>query len=296
MTRLARSIVAAFALLGFSAAADASVIVYSAGVQKGVAEALDFVAGSSAPVTIELLTNPTRARIHVDVSGAFLSGINPGTGVKVYGSSGAVTVGVDTVAVTMDSEWDTLAEIESHVGGFNILTSTELANLAALDALIGADVLTSTRSLVTSIVAGTGVAVDRSSGPVTVSVSSSVVMVSTFSRSTAQTGDVASVVTSTVGATDASYTVSSNLNVTAYTAGTQTVTCVYTDETNTSRTLTFTFTNLTGTLLTAIGATGPYESFPLHIRCKAATTITIKSTGSIWVGTYNVEGVIIRLS
>src|SRR5213078_2677166 len=65
-------------------------------------------------------------------------------------------------------------------------------------------------------------------------------------RSTAQTAAVASLATYTVGASDGSFWVSANLNVTAVTLANITVNCDYTDETNTARTLTFTFTNLTG--------------------------------------------------
>ena len=115
-------------------------------------------------------------------------------------------------------------------------------------------------------------------------------------RSTAQTGNVASVATFTVGGSDASFLISANFNVTAYTSGTLSTQCTYTDETNTARTYTFTFSNLTGTLSTNIGGTGPYESFPAHIRCKAGTAITIKTVGTVWLGTYNVEGYIAQLS
>ena len=114
-------------------------------------------------------------------------------------------------------------------------------------------------------------------------------------RLTAQTAAVAVVATYTVGANDGSFLITSNINVTAYTAGTITVACDYTDETNTPRTFTFTFSSLTGTLLTAIGATGPYGDFPAHIRCKASTSITIKTTISAWTGTYNVEGYILQI-
>lgn len=129
----------------------------------------------------------------------------------------------------------------------------------------------------------------------TINSTSSLAVLSNSGRSTAQTGAVASVVVYTNAASDGSFLISSNINVTAYTAGTVTVACDYTDETNTARTFTFTFSNLTGTLSTTIGATGPYEGFPAHIRCKASTSITIKTTVSIFTGTYNVEGYITQI-
>lgn len=116
-------------------------------------------------------------------------------------------------------------------------------------------------------------------------------------RSTAQTAAVASVVTQTVGASDATYFISANVLVTTATVHSFTVTCTYTDEGNTSRTVTLTFSNLAGTLLTAIAnaaGTVPYEGVPLHIRAKAATTITLATTGTFTTVVYNVEGNIIQ--
>lgn len=110
-----------------------------------------------------------------------------------------------------------------------------------------------------------------------------------------QTAAVASVVAMTVGASDASFLVSANVLVTTATTHSFTVTVAYTDESNASRTLTLTFSQLAGTFLTAItnvtGA-GPYEGVPLHIRCKAGTTITIATTGTFTAVVYNVEGLI----
>lgn len=118
-------------------------------------------------------------------------------------------------------------------------------------------------------------------------------------RSTAQTAAATSVATYTVGAADGSFEVSANVLVTASTTHSFTVTCVYTDEGNTSRTLTLSFSQLTGTILTAItnvqGA-GAYEGVPLHIRCKSGTSITISSTGTFTSVTYNVEGIIKQMS
>lgn len=111
-------------------------------------------------------------------------------------------------------------------------------------------------------------------------------------RSTAQTAAVASVATYTNGAVDGSFIVSANANITTSTAHSFTTTCTYTDETNTSRVLTMSYSGLTGTVLTAItnvtGA-GPYEGIPVRIRCKASTAITVATTGTFTTVTYNVE-------
>lgn len=114
-------------------------------------------------------------------------------------------------------------------------------------------------------------------------------------RSTAQTAAVASVATYTVGAADGSFLVSSNVNVTAFAVGTFNVTVTYTDETNTSQTLKMNFSSLTGTIGIAIAATGPFEGIPAHIRCKAATAITVATSGTFTSLTYNVEGYITQI-
>lgn len=115
-------------------------------------------------------------------------------------------------------------------------------------------------------------------------------------RSAAQVAAVASVATFTVGASDGSFEVSANVLVTTATSHAFSVTCAYTDEGNTARTLTMTFGLVAGgvTTISVANATGavPYMGVPLHIRCKTATTITIATTGTFTTVTYNVEGII----
>lgn len=117
----------------------------------------------------------------------------------------------------------------------------------------------------------------------------------TSGRFTAQTAAKTNIVPFTVGGTDSSFLVWSNVLVTASTANSFTCTCTYTDEGNTSRTLTLNFSQLTGTFITTItNVTGvaPYEGVPVAIRCKAGTTITISTTGTFTTVTYNVESFI----
>ncbi len=119
-------------------------------------------------------------------------------------------------------------------------------------------------------------------------------------RATAQTAAAASVVTYTVGAADGSFLISSNVLVTASTTHTFTVTCTYTDEGNTSRTLTLNFSQITGTFITAITnvtGVGAYEGVPVHIRAKSGTAITIQSAagGTYTSVTYNIEGYITQI-
>lgn len=100
----------------------------------------------------------------------------------------------------------------------------------------------------------------------------------------------------TVGAADGIFLVSANVNVTTSTTHNFTVTCTYTDETNTSRTLTLGFTQLAGAALisniTNVTGAGPYEGISYHIRAKAGTTITIASVGTFTVVQYNFEELI----
>lgn len=102
----------------------------------------------------------------------------------------------------------------------------------------------------------------------------------------------------TVPAVDTTFMVSANVLVTSSTAFSFTVTCTYTDESNTSRVLTLNFSQLTGTFVTTLtnvlGASA-YEGVPVQIRCKASTTITIQSTGTFTTVTYNIEERIISL-
>lgn len=115
---------------------------------------------------------------------------------------------------------------------------------------------------------------------------------STVGRFTAQTAAKTVLTATSTVAADQTYLISTNINVTVATAHSFTATVTYTDETNTSRTQTLPFVALAGTTLTTItnvtGA-GPYEGVPIHIRCKANTTIVIATVGTFTTVTYNVE-------
>lgn len=103
--------------------------------------------------------------------------------------------------------------------------------------------------------------------------------------------------TLTVGASDTTFQVSANVNITAVAVASFQVTCTYTDETSTSRTLVLNFSQISGTLvqtLTAALGTGAYEGVPLQIRAKTGTTIIIASTGTFTSVTYNLEERIIQ--
>lgn len=114
-------------------------------------------------------------------------------------------------------------------------------------------------------------------------------------RVTAQSAANSSIATYTVGAADGSFEVSANMNVTAVTTLVTTLTCTYTDESNTARTMIFPVTQLSGSFISlgAITTTGAWETPVLHIRCKASTAITILTSAGTFTGvTYTAEGII----
>lgn len=116
-------------------------------------------------------------------------------------------------------------------------------------------------------------------------------------RVTAQTAANSSIVTYTVGSSDSSFWISMNMNVTAVTVLSTTLQCTYTDESNTSRTMIFPIQQLTGSFIAGglITGTGAWESPSMHIRCKAATTITmLTATGTFTGVTYTAEGLIMQ--
>lgn len=118
------------------------------------------------------------------------------------------------------------------------------------------------------------------------------------SRVTGKTA-AATILTATVGAADAAFMVLANIQITVSTVHSFGVIVTYTDETNTSRTETLTLSKLGGTLITAITNTdgvGPYTSLAIMIRAKAATNITVQTSGTFTTVTYNAESSVIQLS
>ncbi len=106
----------------------------------------------------------------------------------------------------------------------------------------------------------------------------------------------AAAATYTVGAADGTFEVSGNVLVTASATHSFSLDVAYTDESSVARTLILPMFQLagaaiTGGLITNVTGVGPYESPVLHIRCKTATSITIRvSNGTFTSVTYNSEG------
>ena len=115
-------------------------------------------------------------------------------------------------------------------------------------------------------------------------------------RATAQTARSAALATYTVGAADGSFLVSANVLITASTTHSFVMTVAYTDESNTARTLTLfgiSPDGLQSDTISNVNGPGPWVFPPVQIRCKAATTITIRpNAGTFTTVTYNAEGLI----
>jgi hypothetical protein len=127
-------------------------------------------------------------------------------------------------------------------------------------------------------------------------------VVMAYGRTVGATAAVSSIATFTVGANDGSFKVVANVLVTTATTHAFTLTCAYTDEGGSARTLTLTFGLVAGGVATTsvANATGtvPYHGVPVVIRAKAATTITIASAagGTYTTVVYNAEGFITQIA
>lgn len=99
----------------------------------------------------------------------------------------------------------------------------------------------------------------------------------------------ASIATCTVGAADGTFLIGGNVRVTTATTHSFNLECAYTDEANAAQVVTFQLIQSTGSAFASNGlivnANGavPYVAPVLTIRCKAATTITIRTNAA---GTY----------
>lgn len=100
-------------------------------------------------------------------------------------------------------------------------------------------------------------------------------------------------------AVDGSFIISANVLVTTSTLHNFTVRCFFTDESNIARTLTLTFSQVAGTLVTAItnvtGA-GVYVGVSFHIRARGGSVINFDTTGTFTTVTYNLDTRITQVS
>lgn len=111
---------------------------------------------------------------------------------------------------------------------------------------------------------------------------------------TGQTAANSSIATFTVGASTGTFRVGGYLTVTAVVTDVINFQVVWTDETNTSRTQTY---SPMGTTSPSVSATGAYPFSPVEIRAKNGTTITVQTVLTTGVGsiTYDVGATIQQL-
>lgn len=103
----------------------------------------------------------------------------------------------------------------------------------------------------------------------------------------------------TLSAADGVVVVASTVNVTASTLHSFSVQVDYTDETNTAQTETLTYTQLNAASVSVITngtGTGPYNGVALTLRCKASTSVTVKTTGTFTSLVYNVGATLIQVA
>lgn len=246
------------------------------------------------------------------IGGNLLVWNGAGTGVSISASSGIITAnpvsGSDFIAINGKGTGSVDLNHGDGTGGTRFLNgaSTVVASVSStgLTNINDTTNSTSTNSGSLQTLGGVGIAKDLVVGQKITqynglnTAGNGVASIQGAGRVTAQTAANASVATYTVGASDASFIVSANVLVTTSTLHTFTVTCAYTDEGNTARTVTFNFQTIGGTIGTSIANAGgavPYEGVPIHIRAKASTAITIATTGTFTTVTYNAEGVITKL-
>lgn len=119
-----------------------------------------------------------------------------------------------------------------------------------------------------------------------------------FGRSVAATAAIASLMAYTVGAADASFEISANMNVTTATAIITNLQVNYTDEFGVAKNMIMPVAQLAGSFIAggAITTTGAWESPALHIRCKQTTVITaLVQTGTFTGANFNAEAILRRL-
>lgn len=226
------------------------------------------------------------------------------TTVNAFGAATTLTLGAATGTATIGNATLTLTNATAvNVNGasptfassstgtltlFNTNLLTVNAFGAATTLSIGAS--TGTTTINNDLSVGDQIA---SVGGVTTAGNFGVPLLVAYGRSTAQTAAVASVATFTVGASDGTFEISANILITTSTSFNFNLYCSYTDENNTAQAypLQFATTAFTPNMTNLLGAI-PYMGAVLTIRAKAATAITLYTTGTFTNVTYNVEGII----
>ena len=253
----------------------------------------NLVIGSAAVVSDSPGLNVRTASANATRDAVTLEQVNTGTsaGVSIlsslYESGGSTRIGssrittqksgtFDGTAANQDAKW--LLGVATNGAIVTYLTVDGVAGLVTFGAALAVTGLVSTYNNIAT--AGWGVPAVYASGRVVGTANARAAAAATY----------------TVGAADGTFEVSGNVLVTASTTHSFSLDVSYTDEGNVARTLILPVAQLagafvTGGLITNVTGTGPYEGAVVTIRCKAATSITIRvSAGTFTTVTYNSEG------
>lgn len=231
-----------------------------------------------------IMSSLTASRaVFTDGSKGLVSNAITGSGNVVMSASPTLTGTIGCANMTLSGTLDVTGDFKVNTNKFTVAATSGNTLVAGTLSVTSTVALTAKVSTYNNIItAGWGVAT-----------------IQAYARQDNATGAVTSLTTYSPSAADGTFAVSANVLVTTSTTHNFSVQVTYTDESSTARTLTLPVAQLAGTFVTAItnvtGA-GPYEGIPLHIRVKAATTITIKTAGTFTTVNYNVDGFIVQLA
>lgn len=291
------STVSGAAIMGMGTTNDVSLMNRAGTVVLGIGPNTTAVNIPAGPLTVGPGgTGADTAFIYVDSGSA--SGGNASFNVRrngvnkiIFGVAGSTGSGVTGSAVN-DSYFRGAQRVmisadDGTTNNINILGSTGLVTITGTLSVTGASTLTGAVTQGAKTITYNNIATEGNGMGAIVKAT----------RVTAQTSNV-TVATYTTPASDGSYLVSGNINITAAIAISTSLNCDYTDETNTARTMIIPISGLGGSFLAGglATGTGPFESSVMHIRTKASTAITIyTAAGTFTSATYNAEGVIRQL-
>ena len=235
-------------------------------------------AATTTITTLQTLIHETSGTAGVGFGGQQLTELQNASGSN-QPASAAATTWTNATAGSETSKW----AIWLRAGGAALASAFSIT--AALLTYIGNIVLTGIISTYNNVAtAGLGV-----------------LAIYAYGRLTAQTAAVP-VASYTVGASDSSFLVVGNINVTTSTTFSGFgLHVTYTDETNASRTVELVFQFGSGgygeTQIGSIGqGAGAYPTMPLQVRAKAGTTVTMATFGTLTTIVYDVEASIIQIA